>query len=241
MNEKIYLSPSNQTDNRYAYGDTNEAAQCRRMADAAEQALIRCGFSVKNGGTGTMAGKVAQSNDWGADLHICIHTNAFNGKVSGTRIFCSDLESAGGKAAQAIFAVLAPLTPGTAENIKVRSDLYEITNTKAYCVYVEVDFHDVASVAQWLIENTTAVGEAIAQGICNHYGVAYVPAAQELDPEKRYFYLGDVPDMYRSWLDQLVEKGFLQGRGGTGDDLILDLSEDVVRCLVILARAIFAV
>ena len=31
---KVYLSPSNQTENRYAYGNTNEAEQCGRIAEA---------------------------------------------------------------------------------------------------------------------------------------------------------------------------------------------------------------
>ena len=31
MAHKIYLSPSDQTANKYAYGSTNEAVQCRRI------------------------------------------------------------------------------------------------------------------------------------------------------------------------------------------------------------------
>jgi hypothetical protein len=41
---------------------------------------------------------------------------------------------------------------------------------------------------------------------------------------------------YRQTLDKLVEKGLLKGKGGTGEDLTLDLSEDNVRMLVILDR-----
>ena len=44
---KIYLSPSNQDGNMYAYGNTNEMEQCNRIADAAKVALERCGFEVK--------------------------------------------------------------------------------------------------------------------------------------------------------------------------------------------------
>ena len=36
---KVYLSPSNQTDNRYAYGNTTEAVQCGKIADACRIAL----------------------------------------------------------------------------------------------------------------------------------------------------------------------------------------------------------
>ena len=37
MSKKIYLSPSNQNGNLYAYGNTNEMEQCNRIADAALQ------------------------------------------------------------------------------------------------------------------------------------------------------------------------------------------------------------
>lgn len=46
---KVYLSPSNQTDNRYAYGNTTEAVQCGKIADACRIALERSGVTVKVG------------------------------------------------------------------------------------------------------------------------------------------------------------------------------------------------
>lgn len=53
----------------------------------------------------------------------------------------------------------------------------------------------------------------------------------------RYEKLRDVDNQtYRQTLDKLVGKGLLKGKGGTGEDLTLDLSEDNVRMLVILDR-----
>ena len=53
----------------------------------------------------------------------------------------------------------------------------------------------------------------------------------------RYEKLRDVDNQtYRKTLDKLVSKGLLKGKGGTGEDLTLDLSEDNVRMLVILDR-----
>jgi N-acetylmuramoyl-L-alanine amidase len=121
-----------------------------------------------------MANRVAESNAWGADLHVPIHTNAHNAKTTGTRIFCWDKTGAGYKASKAVFDVLAPLTPGASENVTVNKALYEIKKPKASSVYVEVDFHDVNSVAKWLINNTKIIGETIAKGICNYYGVKFV-------------------------------------------------------------------
>lgn len=182
---KIYLSPSDQTANKYAAGSTNEDKQCERIADACAAALKRCGFEVKNNKTSSMAARIAESNRWGADLHVPIHTNAFNGKTSGTRLFCWSKSGEGYKACKAIFNVLAPLTPGTSENITARQDLAELRDTTAVCCYVEADFHDVKNVAKWIIENVEEIGEAIAKGICSYFEVAYVPPVEEPLPVYR--------------------------------------------------------
>lgn len=201
MAKNIYISPSDQTSNKYAYGNTNEAVVCRKIADATEAALKRCGFNVKNNKTSSMAARVAESDKWGADLHLPIHTNAFNKKVTGTRLFCWDKTGEGYKACRAIFNKLAPITPGTSESISVNTSLYEIRNPSAPTAYVEVDFHDVADIAKWLIENVEAVGEAICQGVCDYFGVAYVP--KEL-PEKKQIVLGEY-DTLRAADDALGE------------------------------------
>ena len=178
MAYKIYLSPSDQTANKYAYGSTNEAVQCRRIADALEKALKRCGFAVKNNKTDSMQARVRESNDWGADLHVPLHTNAYNGKVSGTRIFTYDNSGKGHKCAKKVFRFLAPVTPGASENISVDAELYEVKYTAAPCVYIESEFHDVAIVAKWIIEHVEDIAEAICKGICAYFGVSYkVPAA----------------------------------------------------------------
>lgn len=180
MAKKIYLSPSNQISNLYAYGNTNEAVQCRKIAAACKVALERCGFEVKTNytdGENAMYERVAESNNWGADLHVCIHTNAFNGSVSGTRLMAYDLSGKGYQACKAIFNALAPITPGKSENISAYPNLYEIRKANAPTAYIECEFHDVPSVAKWIVEHTTEIGEAIAKGICNYFGVAYKAAA----------------------------------------------------------------
>ena len=85
MSKKIYLSPSNQDGNMYAHGSTNEMEQCNRIADCAKVALERCGFTVKKAPKGqAMKTSISESNSWGADLHIPIHTNACTNTGTGT-------------------------------------------------------------------------------------------------------------------------------------------------------------
>ena len=167
---KVYLSPSDQTNNTYAYGGTAESIQCGKIAEACRKALERCGVSVKVGHMISMQQKCSESNAFGADLHVPIHTNAFNGKVRGTRMFCYDTKGKGMAACKAIFAELAPLTPGESENIKADPSLYEVRVPAAPTAYTECEFHDSVEGAKWIVENTDKIGEAIAKGICKYLG-----------------------------------------------------------------------
>lgn len=187
---KVFLSPSEQYNNAYAWGNTTEGVQCGKIADACKAALERNGISVKLQHEGTMASKCQNANNWGADLYVCIHTNAFNGSVSGTRMFSYDTTGKGYKACQAIFNVLAPFTPGKSESISAYPSLYEIKHPSAPTAYIECEFHDVPSVAKWIVEHTTDIGEKIAEGICNYFGVTYkakvVEAPKPVESDKLF-------------------------------------------------------
>ena len=113
MSKKIYLSPSSQINNIYAYGNTNEMVQCNKIAEAAKTALERCGFEVKKAPQGqSMQQSIKESNTWSPDLHIPIHTNAFNGKtLGGTLVMIYSMDTENKKAGQAILDAVAPVSP----------------------------------------------------------------------------------------------------------------------------------
>lgn len=207
MSYKVYLSPSNQTDNRYAYGNTTEAEQCGKIAEACRAALIRCGIEVKLGHMKSMQEKCAESNAFGANLHVPIHTNAFNGQVRGTRMFCYSSNGEGMKACKSIFAIVAHLTPGTSENIKVNAEFYEVRVPAAPTAYIECEFHDNAESAKWIVEHTTELGEAIAHGICNYFGITY-KEKEEPKPQPAYS---------KKSVDELARE-VIAGKWGNGSD-----------------------
>ena len=62
------------------------------------------------------------------------------------------------------------------------------------------------------------------------------PAEEPAPSNGYYYYLKEVPTMYRDVLDRLIAEGRLKGRGGSGEDLVLDMSEEMVRVLVIMNR-----
>lgn len=196
MSKSIYISPSSQTENRYAVGGTNEAVQCRRIAQALQAALERCGLTAYAGMDGTMYTRAAESDKLGVNLHLPIHTNAHDGKVAGLRIFVSKLGGEAEQIAKAIMGSLAPITPGESDSINAEPGLYEIKATDAICVYIEVGFHDNPEESRWIIDHTNDIAEAICKGLCKHYGVPYAanakPAPQFEDVPGDAWYAGDV-------------------------------------------------
>lgn len=176
MAKKIYLSPSNQNSNTYSAGNTNEMEQCNRIADYAKKALERCGFSVKKAPKGqNMNTSISESNNWGADLHIPIHTNAGGGK--GTEVFIYSNSGENKQAGNAIYKRLVEVNATkTARYIgtyRYGGTLAEIESTNAIAVYCECEFHDNKTYAQYIIDNAQKFGEAICKGVCDYYGVTY--------------------------------------------------------------------
>lgn len=173
---KIYLSPSNQDANLYATGSTNEMHQCDKIAKATETALKRCGFSVKVGKSGdTMKNRCAESDSFKADLHIPIHTNATakHNITGGTLVILYKSSTKHNKAGKSILDAVGGISPGADYSLQYRQDLYELNTPNAISVYLEVEFHDTKTGSDWIRNNITSIGEAIAKGVCNYYGVKY--------------------------------------------------------------------
>ena len=208
MSKRIYLSPSNQNGNTYATGNTNEMAQCDKIAKATATALKRCGFEVKVGKSGDrMQNRCVESDNFKADIHMPIHTNAFNGKVTGgTRIFC--LNSNGRKACQAVLNELGKISPGTADGITYNTGLYEINVPNALTIYVECEFHDTKTGSDWIISNTTKIGEAICKGLCSYFGVKYISSSGS----------SKKPTAFKSYVVKITPSDGVNIRKGAGTD-----------------------
>ena len=53
-----------------------------------------------------------------------------------------------------------------------------------------------------------------------------------------YYYFKDVPDVYKPELKEIINKGYFKGKGGSGDNLIVDLNEYSLRALLVAIRCI---
>ncbi len=217
MAKRIYLSPSNQSGNTYATGNTNEMVQCDKIAKATATALKRCGFEVMVGKSGdTMQRKCVESDNFKADIHMPIHTNAFDAKTTGgTRIFC--LNSNGRKVCEAILSELGKISPGKTDNVSYQTGLYEINVPVALSVYVECEFHDTAVGSDWIIKNTTNIGEAICRGLCNYYGVTYKKSGTTSNSSN-----GNTNSNFKSYIVRIVPDAGVNIRknAGTNYDVV---------------------
>lgn len=174
MSKKIYISPSNQVGNIYATGNTNEKEQCHKIAKACVDALVENGFQVMCTYNDDMYKRVEESNAFGADIHIAIHTNATakHNVTGGSQVLLYSISGEREKAGNAVLSRLSPITPGkSAERLVLKPDFYEVRATKGLALYCECEFHDTQLGSDFIINNTDRIGEAIAYGICDYYGI----------------------------------------------------------------------
>lgn len=174
---KVFLSPSSQEHNKYTgYSKTEEQA-CNLIADHVERLLKAAGVDVmRNSPMDGPSGHTKRSNDWGADYHICIHTNA--GGAQGTEVFCwkpEDATSYSTRLSRELYNRLSKLTPTPDRGLRSNQTFYEIKNTKAACAYLEIDFHDNKAGAGWILANIDRIATEIAEGTMKTAGIVAPP------------------------------------------------------------------
>ena len=177
----IFLSPSSQFDNLYTGVNTTEGIQMNKLAKILKSKLEALGYRVYLPDSNTTyQERAALSNEVGADIHIPLHSNGGGGV--GTRIFYNGAIQGSKELSTAIFQYLSNLTNTPLNDRNLKEDylslmpngtpFYEIREPKAEMAYIEVEFHDIAEKAQWIVDNKNAIADAIAKGIidyCEHY------------------------------------------------------------------------
>ena len=178
----VFLSPSDQLGNTYAYGDTNEAVVCQQISNLLEDKLNEYGVMVDS--DPNMYNAVDRSNKMRPDLHLAIHTNASPGhNVRGVRVFYYPGSGYGKAYAEKFFRALSSLYEGS-HALKEYSSLYELRKTVSPAVYLELDFHDTVNGAKWLIDNKVQIANTLCNVICDIFQLAALDPAE--DTQKNY-------------------------------------------------------
>ena len=145
---KIFISPSSQIHNVYATMSTTEASVCYDIACQLKNILSESFDVGMETAASTIARRVESSNQFGADYHICIHTNAGSSAITGTLVMCYPGRQSD-PVVQAVYRHVASLTPSVRDQgIRQNGNLIETRQPKAITVYVEVDYHSNEDMAQ---------------------------------------------------------------------------------------------
>ncbi|MGP7959436.1 hypothetical protein ACTVCO_01310 [Sanguibacter sp. A247] len=108
--------------------------------------LVDRGYKVRVG-NGTAGQNITSSNQFGADVHIPVHSNATNGYTCSTTVASNKgtlamyASTAGKACADYLRSAVGPRSPGTNDIIQKRTNLGELNQTNATACYLEVEYH----------------------------------------------------------------------------------------------------
>lgn len=171
---RIYISPSSQERNVGigAYG--TEEAEMNKIADALMPLLARDGrFEVRRNNPSMDVYEMAEdSNQYKADIHVAIHSNAGGGE--GTEVYAFGPKTNSERLARALYKQVAPLSPGADRGVKYNPALLEVGNSVyATSALIEVAFHDKPMDSDWIVQSTSVIAAALYRGICDYYRYDY--------------------------------------------------------------------
>ena len=170
---KIYISPSVQENSKGVGAYGTEEFRMNQIADVIIRELskhknIELKRNNPNFGTTEIT---KDSNNWKADYHIAIHSNASNGTARGVEVFhyVDGTENNSLKMSRRILNNYIKVYDGPNRGLKNGMQLFEVNdNIIAASSLIEIGFHDNWADATFIIENIEKIGQAIADGILEH-------------------------------------------------------------------------
>lgn len=185
MSKSVYLSPSMQENNVGVLNYGTEECRMDQIADVVQKVLQDYGVDVfRNRPDWSLGQAVNDSNRVEPNLHFCIHSNAGGGR--GAEIYAYSPGGEGEKAAKIIYSEISAITPTADRGVQFNPSLYELRNTTAPSVLVEVAFHDNPDDAAWIMNNIENIGIALAKGVLKYLGITYVAAKNTSVGQKLY-------------------------------------------------------
>lgn len=183
--------------------------------------------------------RVRRANNWGADVYVSIHANAFGNDwntANGVETFiCDNTDAKTNTLGKVVQRRLIEVTKRRDRGLKTNDGLYVLNATRMPACLVECGFMTNLEEATLLrnqeYRTTCAVG--IAKGICDYAGVEYKDMNGVVPKMIRYQKIEKVPKWYRPTIQKLLRSGFLFGDANGN----LDLSEDMCRVFVANDRA----
>jgi N-acetylmuramoyl-L-alanine amidase len=186
-----------------------------KIADALVPLLATDGrFEVKRNTPSMDVYEMAEdSNQFKADIHVAIHSNAGGG--AGTEVYAFGPATNSERLAQALYKQVATLSPGADRGVKYNPALLEVGNSvHATSALIEVGFHDNALDSEWIVKSTSGIAGALYRGICDYYRYDYralagvVPAVVPVEDHDIYLSVRVLQSKSEGLVKQIQAMGY---------------------------------
>lgn len=160
---RVYINPSVQTKNLYVNNLGTEAENMNDIAeymveDLKNEKYIQLGYNLNYL---SLSKSIQESNNFNADIHFALHSNAGGG--CGSEIYTSSDTCF----AEYIYEkYTSEIDKFTKRGVKANSSLYEISHSKAKDrVLIELLFHDNQKEAEYIVNNKRKIAKILSEGI----------------------------------------------------------------------------
>ncbi|MBC2724328.1 MAG: N-acetylmuramoyl-L-alanine amidase [Desulfosporosinus sp.] len=196
MSIKIYISPSNQPNNHYVVGNTNEKVQMEDVSKRiksildseyeceAVMATITLGIGIG------IDGRPKEAKNRGCGVYLAIHSNAGGGGTAKGAVGFYHPKSLDGKIlATSIVEELGAICPVKsnrrtsvesgmkAYNGKGFGEIRNPSRLGLIAVLAETDFHDNPKTAQWILSSKDAIARAYVNALVKTFRISRKKAA----------------------------------------------------------------
>jgi len=198
MSKKIYLSPSNQTGNKFVTGGTNEGAVWNEIAKILLKKLDAYNCEVKLCNMSqTLTNRAAEAKLWGADVYIAMHSNAAgsaNAGARGVEVYYDPNKGAATKRlAQDVLDELATLF--TNRGLRTSTKLIDCYKPSMPSIIGECGFHDNLNDAKLILNNKDKIAGLYCKALVKYLGLKKKdepkPEPEKPDPVQTGLTAGD--------------------------------------------------
>jgi N-acetylmuramoyl-L-alanine amidase len=184
--KKIYLSPSNQTGNKFITGSTSEGAVWYDIAVRLQKLLGEYNCETKlSKPSQTLGVRAGEAKAWGADVYIAMHSNAAgtaNKGAHGVEVYYDS--NKGAKTKQLAQDVLDQLkTLFTSRGLKTSSKLIDCYKPAMPSIIGECGFHDNKADALLILNNKDKIAQLYCNALVKYLGLTK-KSAPAPEPEK---------------------------------------------------------
>ena len=169
---KVFINPGHDVDlDSGAVNPIYGTRECDIARDAGKmlaQYLDTAGCEVRTLQDDDLGLVCEQSNEWGADIFVSLHCNAFNTQARGTETLYKSFN--GQRLAQCIQDQIINSINTVDRGVKKRDGLWVLNGTDATAVLVEMAFIDNEYDHSLLVNDLDTIVRAVARGITDYIG-----------------------------------------------------------------------